>query len=129
MVQKKVRVSRCHNCGPISTLTNKRSISLKFYNLHGAGIWDKICQFNAEQEGEEGGRGPSGRQEARGEEGGEPALREAPQELLHRPGHPAQEGPEPLRQMAQVHPAAEDEGRAADQAQDPASNQPVSYNS
>ena len=96
-------------------------------NFTHLGVWVQMCQFVPEQEGEEGGCGPSGREEARGEESGEPTLREAPQELRHRPGHPAQEGPQPLRQVAQVHPTSEDEGRPADQAQDPACDQPVSH--
>ena len=46
--------------------------------------------------------GPPGREAPGGEARGEPSLREAPQELQHRSGHPAQEGSHQIREMAQV---------------------------
>ena len=45
---------------------------------------------------------PPGREAPGGEARGEPSLREASQELRHRPGYPAQEGSHQIREMAQV---------------------------
>ena len=90
-----------------------------------APISENGAEERQEGEGEEGGRGPVGRQEARGEARDEPVVRETPEELRHRPRHPAQEGLVQIRQMAQVHPVAEAEGRLADQVEGAAGDQPV----
>ena len=64
--------------------------------LNIAGYIDSLLQDGRQErqegEGKEGGRRPPGREEAGGEESGQSSLREACQELWHRPGHPAFQG-------------------------------------
>ena len=63
-----------------------------------------------EGQGEEGGPGPGRGEEAGSQEGGQPSVREEAQEFWHWTGHPTQEGPHPLCQMAPLHLAAAAKG-------------------
>merc|ERR1712107_195057 len=51
--------------------------------------------------------------------GRQSSVREATKELRNRSGHPAPEGSEQIRQMAQVHPSPETEGCPPDQTKVP----------
>ena len=61
-------------------------------------------------EGKEGGPGSRYSEEAGGQEGGQPPFREKIQEFWHWTGYPTQKGPQLLRQMAPLHPAAAAKG-------------------
>ena len=73
----------------------------------------------AKEKGEEGSPGFSCRQEAGGQEGGQPSVREEAQELWHWTGHPAQKRLNALLQMAPLHQAAAAKSHPLQAAQSP----------